>query len=262
MSNDTSPGFVEPYPGWAGENKGPLILTVTGTLTGVAGLFVVGRIYSRLISQGRLAIDDYIVVICIVSASPIPQRQRQCETDRTTASQYRLCDPRILCNQIWRRATPVDTPAGPRPKGDLLHSGLLCAGCPVVYHPEACRRHPAGQDPRPKPTAQDHHVDYLDPLRHALDRHACHQLCPVQSPVGTVERADREVLEQKDHGRLCHDPGYLLSAFRLVLGHVSNNRAFQAPTELEEKTGLVGCVGLRLLVSVAGTQAVLQLACC
>ena len=253
MSNDTSPAFVEPYPGWADENKGPLILTVTGTLTGVTGLFVVGRIYSRLISQGRLAIDDYIIIICIVSARSITQQQRQCVTDRTTVSQYRLCDSRILRNQVWWRATSVNTPTRLRPEGDLLYSGLLCAGRPVVYHSEACRRHPAGQDPRPKPTAQNHHVDYLDPLRHALDRYACHQLCPVQSPVGTVERADREVLEQKDHSRLCHGPGYLLSAFRLILGRVSDNCAFKASTELEEEAGLVGCVGLRLLVGIDGT---------
>ncbi|KAL2257016.1 hypothetical protein VTK26DRAFT_773 [Humicola hyalothermophila] len=60
------PTYDEPYPGWAEENKGPLILTVTGIMTGVAFLFVFARIYSRLISLGRLGVDDYIVIICIV----------------------------------------------------------------------------------------------------------------------------------------------------------------------------------------------------
>jgi hypothetical protein len=65
----TSPEFVEPYPGWAQENKGPLILGVTGTLTALALFFVAGRIYSRMVSLGRLGIDDYIVIVCIVSGS-------------------------------------------------------------------------------------------------------------------------------------------------------------------------------------------------
>lgn len=63
-----APSYVEPYPGWAQENKGPLILTVTGVMTGIAFLFVAARIYSRLISLGRLGVDDYIVIICIVGA--------------------------------------------------------------------------------------------------------------------------------------------------------------------------------------------------
>jgi hypothetical protein len=61
--------FVEPYPGWAQENKGPLILGVTGTLTAITLFFVAGRIYSRMISLGRLGIDDYIVILCIVGGS-------------------------------------------------------------------------------------------------------------------------------------------------------------------------------------------------
>lgn len=63
----TVPDFEEPYPGWAQENKGPLILGVTGTLTFIALLFVTGRIYSRMISLGKLGSDDYIVILCIVS---------------------------------------------------------------------------------------------------------------------------------------------------------------------------------------------------
>ncbi|GAB1321092.1 Rhodopsin domain-containing protein [Madurella fahalii] len=58
--------FEEPYPGWAQENKGPLILTTISILTAVALLFVAARIYSRKISLGRLGVDDYIVIICII----------------------------------------------------------------------------------------------------------------------------------------------------------------------------------------------------
>lgn len=55
------------YPGWSHENKGPLILGVTGTLTFITFLFVVSRIYSRLVSFGKLGSDDYIVILSIVS---------------------------------------------------------------------------------------------------------------------------------------------------------------------------------------------------
>lgn len=64
-TNDT---FVEPYPGYADENKGPLIIGVISALTGLTLLFVVGRVWSRFLSIGKLAIDDYIVIGCIVCA--------------------------------------------------------------------------------------------------------------------------------------------------------------------------------------------------
>ena len=60
------PPFVEPYPGFSNENKGPLIVVVTATLTALALLFVVARVYSRLLSAGKLAVDDYIVMLSIV----------------------------------------------------------------------------------------------------------------------------------------------------------------------------------------------------
>ena len=85
----TPPEFVEPYPGWAQENKGPLILGVTGTLTAITFFFVAGRIYSRIVSLGRLGIDDYIVILCIVSGSGrLPVNLR-----RTS-----LCSPAPVCS--------------------------------------------------------------------------------------------------------------------------------------------------------------------
>jgi len=56
--------FEEPYPGWAQENKGPLILTTTSTITAITFLFVVARVYSRILSVGKLAVDDFIVIFC------------------------------------------------------------------------------------------------------------------------------------------------------------------------------------------------------
>ncbi|KAK1830899.1 hypothetical protein QBC39DRAFT_308119 [Podospora conica] len=62
----TNEPFVEPYPGYAAENKGPLILGVTSALTLVTLLFVAGRVWSRTISLGKLAVDDFIVIGCII----------------------------------------------------------------------------------------------------------------------------------------------------------------------------------------------------
>lgn len=67
------PKVVDSYPGWSQENKGPMILGVTGTLTGTAFLFVVARLYSRVISLGQLRIDDYIVILSIVGFIHFPK---------------------------------------------------------------------------------------------------------------------------------------------------------------------------------------------
>ncbi|KAK3331704.1 hypothetical protein B0T19DRAFT_85628 [Cercophora scortea] len=52
-------------PGWAEENKGPRIIAITVALTFITFLFVVGRIWSRMISLGKLASDDIVCIICI-----------------------------------------------------------------------------------------------------------------------------------------------------------------------------------------------------
>jgi len=58
--------FVEPYPSYVKENKGPLIVGVVSALTGLTLLFVAGRVWSRFLAFGKLAIDDFIVIGCIV----------------------------------------------------------------------------------------------------------------------------------------------------------------------------------------------------
>ncbi|KAK3896857.1 hypothetical protein C8A05DRAFT_20261 [Staphylotrichum tortipilum] len=63
-----APPLVEPYPGWADEDKRPMILSVAGALIALAFLFVVARIYCRLISIRKLRLDDFIVIFCIVMA--------------------------------------------------------------------------------------------------------------------------------------------------------------------------------------------------
>jgi len=56
----------EPYPGWAQETQGPVIVGVTSALTALATLFVLGRLYSRILSIGKLQIDDYIMIFSMM----------------------------------------------------------------------------------------------------------------------------------------------------------------------------------------------------
>lgn len=65
------PPFVEPYPGFSDETNGPLIVVVTTALTGLATLFVIARVYSRMLSAGKIALDDWIIIISVV-IMPVP----------------------------------------------------------------------------------------------------------------------------------------------------------------------------------------------
>ncbi|KAK4120186.1 hypothetical protein N657DRAFT_538094, partial [Parathielavia appendiculata] len=53
-------------PGWGQETKGPMIIIVISTMTAIATLFVLARVYSRLISLARLGADDYLLVLSIL----------------------------------------------------------------------------------------------------------------------------------------------------------------------------------------------------
>jgi hypothetical protein len=59
-----------PYPGYENETRGPLFVGLTTALTVLATLFVAGRIYSRLISVGKVFVDDWIMILSIVRAVP------------------------------------------------------------------------------------------------------------------------------------------------------------------------------------------------
>jgi len=60
------PPFVEPYPGYLQESRGSIIVGVTAALTVLATLFVIGRVYSRMISVGKVFIDDWIMILSII----------------------------------------------------------------------------------------------------------------------------------------------------------------------------------------------------
>jgi len=60
----------EPMP--ASQNQGPTILAVVYSVTFVASLFVAGRLFSRRRKLGRWAVDDYIILACLVCIARFP----------------------------------------------------------------------------------------------------------------------------------------------------------------------------------------------
>jgi hypothetical protein len=53
----------------ASQNKGPRIIVIVYVFTILASLFVAGRIFSRIKKLGRLAVDDYLILISMVCDS-------------------------------------------------------------------------------------------------------------------------------------------------------------------------------------------------
>lgn len=48
------------------ETKGPLILTVTGVMTGLAVVMVVLRVYARAFVVKKFGLDDILMVLALV----------------------------------------------------------------------------------------------------------------------------------------------------------------------------------------------------
>jgi hypothetical protein len=63
----TAPGALPPE--IASQNKGPRIIVIVYVFTILASLFVAGRIFSRIKKLGRLAVDDYLILISLVCDS-------------------------------------------------------------------------------------------------------------------------------------------------------------------------------------------------
>jgi hypothetical protein len=57
----------EKSPGYARETKGPTVLAVCCTLTVVATLFVAGRLYVRTKILARVGLDDWLILLSMVS---------------------------------------------------------------------------------------------------------------------------------------------------------------------------------------------------
>jgi hypothetical protein len=50
----------------AAETKGPAMMAVMYSFTALSSLAVVGRVFSRYKKLGRLAIDDYVIILSLV----------------------------------------------------------------------------------------------------------------------------------------------------------------------------------------------------
>ncbi|KAK0745694.1 hypothetical protein B0T18DRAFT_428801 [Schizothecium vesticola] len=66
MSAGPPPPFVEPYPGFSQETKGPLIVGVMTSLTALTLFFVIARMYSKRISSRTVDVGDWLVIISMV----------------------------------------------------------------------------------------------------------------------------------------------------------------------------------------------------
>jgi len=66
MSAGPPPPFVEPYPGFSQETKGPLIVGVMTSLTALTLFFVIARMYSKRISSRKVDVGDWLVIISMV----------------------------------------------------------------------------------------------------------------------------------------------------------------------------------------------------
>ncbi len=64
------PGVGAPTPGSLLEDRGPTLLAVASAMTALGLLFVVARVYCRLISIKKLVIEDYIAILTAVSCRP------------------------------------------------------------------------------------------------------------------------------------------------------------------------------------------------
>lgn len=53
----------------ATEDRGPLFLQAIWTEAAIASLFVAARIFARIKIQGKLSLDDYLLVLALVIPS-------------------------------------------------------------------------------------------------------------------------------------------------------------------------------------------------
>jgi hypothetical protein len=87
--NGMSP-LSEESPGYARETKGPTVLAVCSTLTVVATLFVAGRLYVRTKILARVGLDDWLILLSMVSVF-------EKESSRTRL----ICDPDMRLRDAW-----------------------------------------------------------------------------------------------------------------------------------------------------------------
>lgn len=65
---------VQLPPNVASQNKGPAILAICSTLTIVATFFVAARLYVRARIMSRVGLDDWLIMLSMVSAFTVTVR--------------------------------------------------------------------------------------------------------------------------------------------------------------------------------------------
>lgn len=78
-------------PDVAAHTRGPAMMAVMYSFTTLSSLAVVGRVFSRYKKLGRLAIDDYVIILSLVgpllcSLSPQPYLPRAIEKGQPLTS--------------------------------------------------------------------------------------------------------------------------------------------------------------------------------
>jgi len=249
------PGVGGAHPGgWAGQNNGPFFIAVMGSTTALALLFSAARIYCRLISIKRLAIEDYIVILSIVS--PVAQWLTPQGTSANHLIQgnthHKRRGRRCRCRERPRQAH-CHVADKKRPARHLLHHSCGLDGHPRLHPAQACRCHSARQDSGPGPLASEGHVaDFGRLLPHVGHHHSpcLGSLFTRGSPVG---RGEGEVLEPGHPVHLYGGARRARGCVRLVPRHLSQPRHHEHDSDqLEEKAGPVVRAGLRVLVSGLG----------
>lgn len=183
-------------PGYAEANKGPEILIVTITLTVIALLFVAARIYSRRISMRKLAVDDYIVIFCIVSFPfpHVPHFIARAHESAYTDSQHNLCRYRRRRDLLRRRSPPRHAAPRRRLPCHLPHADRLRPRCHIFYRPQVRRDYPPRQDPQPGQDPPLAHVGHVRGILPPCCGYAGDQFCAVHACRDAVGRGQGDML--------------------------------------------------------------------
>ncbi len=221
-------------------------------------LFVIARVYCRLISIRRLVVEDYIAIFTTVRASTFQAvGYRHSSYSCAGVTLYQRGVPRRCCPLRCREAHCRPIPKRRQPCG-FLHCGQLWVGNNVLHHPEVRRNHSSRQASQPGPVAQGGHVGHLDPVLHYVGHHRHSGLGSVYPSGSAVGRGQGDMLETAGHVHLDVGPRGLRGVDRPVPRHVSQHQDDDlVPVKLEEEAGPVVRVGVWLLVSDPGRPKLL-----
>lgn len=198
-------------------DKGPSMIIITSVMTAVALLLVVARIMSRRLSIRKLAIDDYLVTLSIVSTPsphpkhpfPLPLPMIQIPGRWQSLTKSPLAPQPHIRRPLRRSNPPRRRPARHRARtrrglqGHLLHPRRLRAGPSLHHGPQVCRHDPPGQDTQHRQGAPANNVGCLGRVLPYHAWHGYYQLCAVQPGGDTVGGFKGEVLAEGHYYGVC-----------------------------------------------------------